>query len=116
MSTPHILLLGAIAGFTIFLGLPVGRMRLRPTARAGMSALATGILIFLFWDVLTHGVEPIEEQLTAHHWSRFAWYAFIGVAGFAVGMMSLVYYERWMAMRRNRRATTLVGPGAAATD
>ena len=27
MSTGHILLLGAIAGATIFLGLPVGRMQ-----------------------------------------------------------------------------------------
>src|SRR5437762_1199461 len=46
MSTPQILLLGAVAGFTIFLGLPVGRIRLGPQARAGMSALATGVHIF----------------------------------------------------------------------
>ena len=59
MSTAHILLLGAIAGATIFLGLPVGRMHgLSINARAGLSALATGILIFLFWDVMSGAVDP----------------------------------------------------------
>jgi zinc transporter, ZIP family len=49
MSTPHIFLLGAIAGATIFIGLPIGRMeRLGANARAGLSSLATGILLFLF--------------------------------------------------------------------
>ena len=32
-------------------------------ARAGLSALATGILIFLLWDVLSGAVEPIEAAL-----------------------------------------------------
>src|ERR1700687_801971 len=73
MSTGHILLLGAIAGSTIFLGLPVGRMQVGPAARAGLSALATGILIFLLWDVLTGAVEPITAALDARHWGRFSW-------------------------------------------
>ena len=73
MSTGHILLLGAIAGATIFLGLPVGRMRVGPAYRAGLSALATGILIFLLWDVLTGAVDPINAALNARHWGRFSW-------------------------------------------
>jgi ZIP family zinc transporter len=116
VSTPQILILGAIAGFTIFLGLPVGRLSLGPAARSGMSALATGILIFLLWDVLSHGVGPIEEELEEHHWGDFAWFSVLGLAGFVLGTMSLVYYEQWMRRRRDRRATPLVGPGAAATD
>ena len=73
MSTAHILLLGAIAGATIFLGLPVARMHgLGPNARSGLSALATGILVFLFWDVMTSAVDPIESSLDAHHWGKFA--------------------------------------------
>ena len=64
MTTPQILLLGAIAGATIFLGLPIGRMRgLGPNARAGLSSLATGILVFLFWDVMTNAVDPIDASL-----------------------------------------------------
>ncbi len=117
MSTGHILLLGAIAGSTIFLGLPIGRMRgLSKNARAGLSALATGILVFLLWDVLTNAVDPIQSALHAHRWGRFSGLAALGAAGFTAGLMTLVYYDRWMKARADRRASTLVGPGAAAID
>jgi ZIP family zinc transporter len=117
MSTTHILLLGAIAGATIFLGLPIGRMHgLSVNARAGLSALATGILIFLFWDVISGAVDPIEKALDAHQWGRFSGLSVLGLLGFGAGMMSLVYYESWMRQRSERRSSTLVGPGAAAVD
>jgi ZIP family zinc transporter len=117
MSTANILLLGAIAGATIFLGLPVARMQgLGPNARAGLSALATGILVFLFWDVMTNAVEPIDAALKGHDWGQFSKLAVLGCAGFAAGLMSLVYYDAWMHARADRRASTLVGPGAAAVD
>ena len=117
MSTAQILLLGAIAGGTIFLGLPVGRLQnLSAATRTGMSALATGILVFLLWDVLTNAVDPIEVALHAHRWGRFSGLAALGAAGFTAGLMVLVYYDAWMKKRANRRATNLVGPGAAALD
>jgi zinc transporter, ZIP family len=117
MSTAHILILGAIAGATIFLGLPVGRMQgLSPNARAGLSALATGILIFLFWDVVSEAVDPIEGALDARHWGRFSGLSALGLLGFGLGLMSLVYYDAWMKNRTGRRSTPLVGPGAAAID
>jgi len=117
MSTGQILLLGGIAGATIFLGLPVGRIQgLSANARAGLSAFATGILVFLLWDVLSNAVDPLDAALHAHDWTRFAGLSALGIAGFGGGMMSLVYYESWMKRRANRRATTLVGPGAAALD
>ena len=117
MSTAHVLILGAIAGGTIFLGLPVGRMQnLAASTRAGLSALATGILIFLLWDVLSGAVEPIEGALDERHWGRFSWLAVLGVAGFSLGLMGLVHYSEWMGKRAHRRTTTLVGPGAAALD
>lgn len=117
MRTPEILLLGAIAGATIFLGLPVGRMQnLSANARAGLSALATGILVFLLWDVLSNAVDPIDVSLHAHRWGRFAELSTLGTFGFTAGLMSLVYYDGWMKRRAGRRASTLVGPGAAAID
>ena len=92
MSTAQILLLGAIAGSTIFLGLPLGRMQSVPVGvKAFMSATATGILIFLLWDVLSGAVEPIESMLDEHRWGRFSWLAALGLAGFTLGLMSLVY-------------------------
>ena len=117
MSTPQIFLLGAIAGATIFLGLPVGRMRsLGPNTRVGLSALATGILVFLFWDVMSNAVDPIDTSLHAHDWGKVAELSALGIAGFVAGLMSLVYYDAWMKGRADRRSSPLVGPGAAAID
>ena len=114
MSTTQTLILGAIAGFTIYVGLPMGRLKnVSPTMRAALSAVATGILVFLFWDVVSHGVEPVETHLEAHSWGAFAGYAFLLSVGFAGGLMSLVYYDGWL---QSKRATPLVGPGAAAVD
>src|SRR3954453_7511680 len=113
MSTAQILVLGAVAGFTIFLGLPLGRMQgVSPGTKAFLSASATGILIFLFWDVMTHAVEPVESALENGQDGRFAWLATILTAGFAVGLLSLVYYDVWMKRRRRR---AFLGPGAAST-
>ncbi len=65
MSTWQTLLLGAIAGGTIFLGLPIGRVGNTSAAmRTGLTAFATGILIFLLWDVLGHGVEPVDTAVS----------------------------------------------------
>jgi ZIP family zinc transporter len=102
VSTERILLLGAIAGVTIFLGLPLGRLRsVDPRVRAGLSALATGILLFLLWDVLSGGVEPVEDALGDRDWGRFAGLAALLAGGFALGLMGLVHYEDWMAGRRS---------------
>jgi zinc transporter, ZIP family len=117
MSTPQIFLLGAIAGATIFLGLPIGRMRsLSANARAGLSSLATGILVFLFWDVMSNAVDPIDTSLHAHHWGKVAELSVLGTVGFVAGLMSLVYYDAWMKERTGRRSSPLIGPGAAALD
>jgi ZIP family zinc transporter len=114
MSTAQTLILGAIAGLTIFIGLPMGRVRSSSLAlRASLSSVATGILVFLFWDVVTHGVAPVESHLAVHDWAAFAGYATLFAVGFGTGMMSLVYYDSWL---KSKRATPLVGPGAAAVD
>ena len=112
MSTGQTLLLGAIAGITIFIGLPVARMRNVPAnVRTMLAAVATGILLFLLWDVLTHAVEPVEAALKAGRDGRFLWLTTLLAGGFAVGLLSLVYYDAWMKARR--RKAFLLGPGAA---
>jgi len=114
MGTTQTLILGAIAGLTIYVGLPMGRLTgVPPKMRAALSAVATGILVFLFWDVVSHGVEPVESHLEAHKWAAFAGYATLLGLGFTAGLMSLVYYDGWL---KNKRSTPLVGPGAAAVD
>jgi ZIP family zinc transporter len=118
VSTFNIAALGAIAGFTIFLGLPVGRVRSLPTGmRALLNATATGVLLFLFWDVLVHAVEPVETALVAvtqdgtGTWRGFLSLASVFVAGLVLGLMTLAYYEQWMAGAKGTARPH--GPGAA---
>src|SRR4051795_9113973 len=101
MSTGHILLLGALAGLTIFLGLPLGRLHnVGQSFKAFLSAAATGILLFLLWDVLVEAIDPVETALNAKDWSRFSWLSALAFGGFALGLLSLVYYDGWMKARR----------------
>jgi len=112
MSTAQTLLLGAIAGCTILIGLPVARLRaVPPQVRSMLAATATGILVFLLWDVLSAAVDPVETALTTGHDGRFAWLAALLAGGFGVGLLTLVYYDGWMKARR--RKAFLLGPGAA---
>lgn len=116
MTTAQILLLGAIAGSTIFVGLPVGRLQGSSTAlKAVLSSAATGILLFLLYDVLEHGVSPVESSLTRAVKHGGSWPYFVGLAallagGFGLGLLGLVHYDRWMS---KQRAKSLLGPGAA---
>ena len=75
MSLSTTLLLGLIAGGTIVLGLPVGRLR-RPRTRLKLflNAVAIGLLLFLVWDVLSGAWEPIDTALSAVH---------VGIGGIA---------------------------------
>src|SRR3989440_8592676 len=113
MSTAQTLGLGAVAGFTIFLGLPIGRMQnVSAQTKAFLSSTATGILVFLLWDILSGAVDPVQTALQDGRAGRFLWLAFVLTAGFATGLLSLVYYDGWMKRRRRR---TFLGPGAAST-
>src|SRR5215210_5270705 len=107
MGMGQTLLLGAIAGLTIFLGLPLGRYRdADPRLKAAFMAIATGILLFLFFDIVAHGWEAAEE----HDWGHLVGFGLLFGGGTVAGLMSLVYYDRWMAGHRQR---ALLGPGAA---
>src|SRR5713101_1965002 len=113
MSTVQTLLLGAIAGLTIFIGLPLGRMQnVSASTKAFLAATATGVLIFLFWDVLSQAVGPVGTALKQGRDGRFAWLAFLLAFGFFTGLLTLVYYDLWMKRRRRR---AFLGPGAAST-
>ena len=124
MSSEKVLLLGAIAGLTIFLGIPAGRLR-RPAPRlqAFLNAGSIGVLLFLLWDVLTKGWEPIQSAMLAARRGTQTWLHFGGLAavfagGLAVGLVGLVYCDRYMAAaaRRPGGAAAGGGPGAAAAD
>jgi ZIP family zinc transporter len=113
MSGSKIALLGAIAGLTIFLGLPLGRLRNpAPRLKAALNAVAIGILLFLLWDVLGQAWEPTDAALGEHAWGKAAVSGLVLAAGLAIGLVGLVRYDRWMARRNAPRKPE--GPGAAA--
>jgi zinc transporter, ZIP family len=92
-------LLGAIAGFTIYLGLPVGRIQRVPDKlRAFLPMTSAGILIFLLFDVMGNIQAPIEKALddsiagTAAA-GEFVWLLAIFVVGLAAGLLGLVAFE-----------------------
>ena len=117
MGTGQTLLLGAIAGGTILLGMPLGRMeRPAPTLRLVLNGTAIGILVFLVWDVFSGAWEPIDAALVAHHEGTGGLgpvfgYGSLFAAGTVIGLMSLVYYERFLSRARTARR---FGPGTVA--
>ena len=88
--------LGAIAGATVFLGLPVARMRGLPKGVQGfLNAFATGILVFLLWDILSHAGGPVTAALEARGGlGPFFAMAAIFAVGVAAGLLGLVYFNR----------------------
>jgi DNA-directed RNA polymerase specialized sigma24 family protein len=63
MSTPQTIALGAIAGFTIFLGLPVGRMRTQNKGiKTFLSGISAGVLAFLFVEIMEHAGQKLLNR------------------------------------------------------
>jgi ZIP family zinc transporter len=100
--------LGAIAGGTIYIGLPIARLKNPPRTLQGfLTAVATGILFFLLYDVLAQAIDPV--QAAVHHGSRgdFVLYLCALVIGLTVGLLALVGFEQ----RFLRREPGTVLPG-----
>jgi ZIP family zinc transporter len=123
MSEIQTLLLGFIAGVTILIGLPLGRVRsVKPGTRQFLNAIAIGILIFLIWDVLVHAFEPVDSALGKLHDGSggigpVAGYAALFFLGITVGLGSLVLYEGWLGSRARPAASSRnFGPGAMAAE
>lgn len=100
-----IVLLGAFAGLTIYLGLPFARLKNPPrTLQAFLNALATGILIFLLYDVLSQASEPIGQALGSAKAAHGSLVPLMGdvallAVGLGVGLLGLVYFNRFVIAR-----------------
>src|SRR5215831_5116982 len=95
----QILLLGSIAGFTIFLGLPLAVLQnMNPKKKGFLNAFAIGILLFLIIDVFSHAWESVGTAAQGAYAGKssfgnalFNFLAMFG--GLAVGLLGLVFYE-----------------------
>src|SRR3954451_11905780 len=111
-------LLGAIAGFTIFLGLPLARMeRVGPRTRVALAMLSVGILAFLFVEVMQHGFaiveEPVEELGKGQgDLGEAIGYALMFGIGLFAGLVGLTYFERRWG-RRSAQALPPIAGGSA---
>ena len=102
MSFGETVLLGALAGFTIYLGLPFGRIEfVSQRARVALAMFSVGVLAFLFAEVFVHGLEIVEERFDALHEGDGSLpigvlLALLFGAGFTAGTAGLALVERRM--------------------
>jgi zinc transporter, ZIP family len=102
VSFGETVLLGALAGFTIYLGLPFGRIEfVSQRARVALAMFSVGVLAFLFAEVFVHGLEIVEERFDALHEGDGSLpigvlLALLFGAGFTAGTAGLALVERRM--------------------
>jgi len=104
----ELLLLGSIAGFTIFLGLPLARLQnVSPKRKGFLNAIAIGILVFLIIDVFGHAWNSAGDVAKDVFAGKvpFVTGVITVVAlfgGLAIGLLGLVLYEsRYISGRKN---------------
>lgn len=117
MSFAETAALGAIAGLTIYIGLPLARMpRVGDRARVCLAMLSVGILAFIFMDVTSHGQAIVSSALDSfkgHHGSFghvLGLFALLAV-GFTAGLGGISAVERTL---RARQVPPPIAGGAAA--
>jgi ZIP family zinc transporter len=106
MSLSETVALGALAGFTIYLGLPFGRLEVLSTrARVALAMFSVGVLAFLFVDVLEHAFEIVETRVQGLGDGGAGWGETIGLVallgiGFSAGTAGLAMVEKRMRPRK----------------
>jgi zinc transporter, ZIP family len=117
LSFAETVLLGALAGFTIYLSLPFGRLQLLgDRARVGLAMFAVGVLAFLLVDVFEHALHIAEEAVEGYEAGDGTLGKAIGfplmlAGGFAAGCAGLALLER-----RIRRSTDLPRMAGGSSD
>lgn len=105
---PINIILGAIAGITIFLGLPIARWRGASEKLRGTLALASaGVLLFLVIEVGYQAMESVEISVQADTFGGALSKILILVAGFAAGLIGLAWIEERRGQKREAGADAL---------
>ena len=103
MNELGVALMGAIAGLTIFLGLPVARIRgVSVVVQGFLNAIATGVLLFLLVEILGHANGVVEESMDgirSGHPATFILLVAVYVLGMVVGLLGLIMFNRVMGRR-----------------
>ena len=100
MSFGQTIALGALAGFTIYIGLPLARLRLLSDRwRVALAMFAVGVLAFLFIDVMGHGIGILQDAVKGFSKGQESLghtvvLALVLGGGFATGTAGLALLER----------------------
>jgi ZIP family zinc transporter len=122
LSFEQTVALGALAGFTIFLGLPVGRLQLLGSrSRVALAMFSVGVLAFIFVDVMSNGLSIVDSALHAaknNHGSPayLIWLVVLLAGGFATGSAGLAMLERRMRPAASRRPPIAGGAETATLE
>jgi ZIP family zinc transporter len=105
VPTGTIILLGAFAGLTIYLGLPIAFLKhVSQSLKAFLNMIATGVLIFLLYDVVSKATDPINSlisEFSAHGTGGPALFGdvFLFILGLGLGLVGLVYFNKYIVAR-----------------
>jgi ZIP family zinc transporter len=95
------MILGAISGLTIFLGLPLAFVKgfSQPRVRGFCTAMSTGILVFLLVEITAKVIDAIEDLATSVSGgfpvkTDLILYAVIFASGLFLGLWSLAWFEK----------------------
>jgi zinc transporter, ZIP family len=122
LSFEQTVALGALAGFTIFLGLPVGRLQLLSSrSRVALAMFSVGVLAFIFVDVMSNGLSIVDDALQAvkhtHGSPAYViWLVVLLAVGFAAGSAGLAMLERRMRPAASRRPPIAGGADTATLE
>jgi zinc transporter, ZIP family len=114
VSAGTIILLGAFAGLTIFLGLPLAFLKNIPQSlKIFLCMLATGVLLFLLYDVIQKASEPINAAIDlarTQHAGTVTLYLdiFLLIFGVGIGSVGLVYFNTFVFGRVRKQKTSSV--------
>lgn len=99
LSAIAVYILGAIAGLTIFFGLPFAAMKsMSMKGVAFLNSIAIGILFFLLFDILRQATDPLESTLRnialGAPKGPFLVLMSVFLVGLGVGLLSLVFFSK----------------------
>jgi ZIP family zinc transporter len=112
--------LGGLAGFTIYLGLPFGRLQLLgDRSRVALAMFSVGVLAFIFVDVMEHSFGIVESAVQGFKEGDRGLGSALGLAGllgggFGIGLAGLAMTER--RIRSMRPLPPIAGGAAGAVE
>ncbi len=117
MSFAETVVLGAIAGSTIYLGLPLGRIgRVNDQLRVALAMFSVGVLAFIFMDVTKHAQQIVNLSLASFKDHRASFGHVLGLFSllalcFTAGTAGIASVERRLRSRGPLRIAGGAGAG-----